>query len=102
LHHACNRRNLDMVRLLLDGGANISGSVLVRMVTNAKYSLVITLNKRHTQGKSPLIIACLNNDEELVDLLLSRKDVDVNAPRWVSVISTRNFVQDISKNVISA
>ena len=69
----------------------------------AKYSLVITLNKRHTQGKSPLIIACLNNDEELVDLLLSRKDVDVNAPRWVSVISARkNFVQEISKNVTSA
>jgi hypothetical protein len=43
-------------------------------------------NTYDVQGKTPLVIACTNEDEELLDLLLARKDINVNGPRWVCML----------------
>jgi hypothetical protein len=91
LHDAVARGDIEKVKSMLSGGADINkknmlgGTPLHTALLNAKWEiaeLLISkgpdLNIRDNHGRSPLFIAVDKNQKKIVELLLS-KGVDVNA-----------------------
>lgn len=112
LHVAVMYNNLDIVKLLLDRGANIENKSLLHKAIHAKASLEminllidrgIDINKKKASNdfygivKRPIDVARNNGSREIILLLLDRgAEVDISGTDGLSLIKEAVFRGDMS------